>query len=220
MRIKRSTCHSSALGTILDESSSSENENKAPLRYKSQTVKVLGKIEKGTVVDRSKDTFYYKLDGLTKKVREYVRLFGSKVNIQQMKRIRSHFRKTRKTFMDQVCTDADLGDLRKMLHKIEMKKKHRRHLEREIIKDRKAYRLKELKDLIQTDEQSLSMDSEYRDKMDKDLTTNSHFFNITPITSMSNYRMGSKSQSKEASLSYNQLLHSVFAKTSGYRIYF
>lgn len=118
-----------------------------PAKNLSAGIKIVGIHTDRNVVDRSKHFFYYKLDGLTKKVKEYVRMFGTKNNISKMKRIRRGYGRRHKTFLDEVCTGDGLKDLRRTINKIEVKKSYLREIEKQINKEKSKLRLEQLKKL-------------------------------------------------------------------------
>ncbi|CAI2382911.1 unnamed protein product [Moneuplotes crassus] len=99
------------------------------------------------VIDKFQNPFYYKLEEVNKKVREYVRLFGTKSNIAKMKRIRSKLRTKKKTFLDEVITGDSLAILRQSLLKIEQKKQYEKELQDFIREAKLSERLFGLKSL-------------------------------------------------------------------------
>lgn len=88
-KLKRTSINSSRLGNILaedyDSSSTSELDRSAPIKKKrSNNLKSLSWEPKNQkhIIDRSKSPFYHKLDNLTQKVKEYVRMFGTNDNLK------------------------------------------------------------------------------------------------------------------------------------------
>ncbi|CAI2370894.1 unnamed protein product [Moneuplotes crassus] len=100
-----------------------------------------------TTLDRLANPFYFKLEGVTKKVREYVRLFGTKNNLAKMKRIRSKLRVKKRTFMDEVITGDSLKKIQQDLAQIEEKKQYERDLQGIIKESKLTERLTKLKSL-------------------------------------------------------------------------
>ena len=94
-------------------------------------------------------------------------MFGTKLNIRNIKRIKGRFKWYRKTFMDEVCKLDSLPEIQSILQKVESKKIKRQKIEKVISDEKDEIHIRQLQDALKKrDSCSVSYSSEYEDEID------------------------------------------------------